>query len=226
VRKAFGILLVLCGIVAAAVPAARAQGRELPLSGDDGSPVANHRVASELANETERLPGIVTLGNRDGDVTLVEFYDLNCPYCRKAAPEIAAMLGADNKLKLILMPFPVLSIASIQAGRVEIAVAGLATPAQFYDFHHRVYAGRGTVDGTRALGVAKELGFEIAALTEAANDDRVTETMKSHVRLGNALGLAATPSFVIKGVAILGYPGRKALEAMVQSVRRCGDVVC
>jgi hypothetical protein len=50
--------------------------------------------------------------------------------------------------------------------------------------------------------------------------------MKSHVRLGNALGLAATPSFVVKDVAILGYPGRKTLESIVQSVRRCGNVVC
>jgi len=226
VRKVVGISLVLCGIFAAASPAARAQGSQFPLKGDDGSPVANHRVAADLASETERQPGIVILGNGDGDVTLVEFYDLNCPYCRKAAPEIAAMLGADKKLKLILMPFPVLSIASIQAGRVEIALASLATPAQFYDFHRKAYAGRGVIDGDRALAVAKELGFGTKELTEAANDYRVTDAMKSHVRLGNALGLAATPSFVVKDVAILGYPGRKALESIVQSVRRCGNVVC
>jgi protein-disulfide isomerase len=226
VRNAVGCLLVVCGIFAAIGPAALAQGRQFPLKGDDGAPVANHRVAAELASEIERQAGIVTLGNRDGDVTLVEFYDLNCPYCRKAAPEIAAMLGRDKKLKLILVPFPVLSIASIEAARVEIALASLATPAQFYDFHRSIFAGRGAIDGTRALAVAKELGFGANEMIEAANDDHVTEAMKSHVRLGDALRLAATPAFVVKGVAILGYPGRKALESIVRSARRCNNVVC
>jgi protein-disulfide isomerase len=226
VRNAVICLLVACGFFAAPGPAALAQGSQFPLRADDGAPIANHRVAAELASEIERQAGIVTLGNRDGDVTLVEFYDLNCPYCRKAAPEIAAMLGRDKKLKLILVPFPVLSVASIEAARVEIALAGLGTPAQFYDFHRRIYAGRGVIDGTRALAVAKELGFGAEEMIEAANNDRVTEAMKSHVRLGDALGLAATPAFVVKGVAILGHPGRKALESIVRSARRCDKVVC
>jgi protein-disulfide isomerase len=225
VRKAIPGLLVLCGIVAVA-PATRAQDNWFPLKGDDGAPVSNHRVPVELANEIERLPGIVTLGNPAGDVTLVEFYDLNCPYCRKAAPDIAEIVRADKELKLILVPFPVLSIASIQGSRIEIALAALATPGQFYDFHRKIYAGRGVVDGARTLAVAKDAGFDAKKLTEAADQDQVSEVMKSHVRLGNALGLAATPSFVIKGVAIVGYPGRKALDSIVQSVRRCDNVVC
>jgi len=225
-RKVVAISLVLFGFACATNPPGRAQDSAFPITADDGSPISNHRVTAELSSAIEQLPGIVVIGNHDGHVTLFEFYDLNCPYCRKAAPEIAKMLHADKDLKLILVPFPVLSIASIQASRVEIALASLATPQQFYDFHHRVYAGRGVVDGDRALAVAKTLGFEPKAVTEAANDDRVSETMKSHVRLGNALDLAATPSFVIKDVAIVGYPGAKSLQAIVQSVRRCGNVVC
>ena len=63
-------------------------------------------------------------------------------------------------LRLVLVPFPVLGIASIAAGRVELAVAKLGTPAQFYEFHHRVYAQRGVTDGERALDIARGLGFE------------------------------------------------------------------
>jgi protein-disulfide isomerase len=226
VRKVVAILLALCGSLAAISPEARAEDSWFTITGDDGSPVANHRVPNELTSEIERLSGIVVLGNREGEVTVFEFYDLNCPYCRKAAPEIADLLRADKDLKLVLVPFPVLSLASIQGSRVEIALAGLATPSQFYDFHRRVYARRGTVDGARALAVAKELGFDAKKLTQTANEDRVTDAMKAHVRLGNALGLEATPSFVVKGVAIVGYPGRKALETVVQSVHRCDNVVC
>jgi protein-disulfide isomerase len=225
VRKVIAILLALGGILAAG-PLAHAHDSSFPINGDDGSPVSNHRVPVELASEIERLPGVVVLGNRDGGVTLFEFYDLNCPYCRKAAVEIAEVVRVDKDLKLILVPFPVLSIASIQASRVEIALATLATPRQFYDFHRRVYAGRGVIDGARSLAVAKDLGFDTKKLTEAADDDRISDVMKSHVRLGDALGLAATPSFVIKDVAIVGYPGRKSLQGIVQSVRRCDNVVC
>lgn len=223
-HKVIAIVLLSCGVLAAAP--ARAADDAAVLTGDDGSPVSNHRVTAELAGAIERLPGIVALGNPHGGVTLFEFYDLNCPYCRKAAPEIAELVRADKDLRLVLVPFPVLSIQSIQAGRVEIALASLAPPRTFYDFHRKVYEGRGPVDGARALAVAKELGFDPKALTAAADDDGIAETMKAHVRLGNALGLAATPSFVIKDVAILGYPGRSALGAIVQAVRRCGDVAC
>jgi protein-disulfide isomerase len=199
---------------------------EFPIKADDGSAVANMGVPTELASAIEQLPGVVVIGEPRGDVTLAEFYDLNCPFCRKAAPEIAEIIHADKRLRLILVPFPVLSVASIEAARVEGALAQRATPGQFYTFHHNIYASRGVVNGARALAVAGELGFDPAKLTDAANADDVTEAMKARVRLGNKLGLVATPSFVIKNVAVLGYPGRHAVEHIIESVRQCGNVVC
>jgi protein-disulfide isomerase len=183
-------------------------------------------VPVELESEIESLPGTVVVGNPRGDVTVVEFYDLNCPFCRKAAPEIEALVHADKELRLVLVPFPVLGVASIQAGRVELALARSAKPEAFYQFHHRVFAGRGTVDAARALAVATEFGFSAAQMTQAGDSDEVTQIMLAHVRLGNALGLAATPAFVIKGAAILGYPGPKTLAGIVSSVRKCDKVAC
>ena len=198
----------------------------LPIRADDGTLIANHPVSAELEGRIARLPGIVVVGNPEGDVTLAEFYDLNCPYCRKAAADIAEMIRTDRKLRVVLVPFPVLGIPSILAGRVELAVARLAPPQKFYEFHRKIYAGRGVVDGNRALSVARDLGVDERAVLAIANEDTVTETMKAHARLGDALGLAATPSYVIKGVAIVGHPGRKALQSAVRSVRRCGKVIC
>jgi protein-disulfide isomerase len=117
-------------------------------------------------------------------------------------------------------------VPSITAGRVELAVAKLGTPAQFWEFHRKIFAGRGTIDGTRALAVAAELGFAQDPLIVTANDDSITETMKTHVRLGNRLALMATPAFVIGGVAIVGHPGRKALRDSIAALRRCGKVMC
>jgi protein-disulfide isomerase len=197
---------------------------EYPLTNDDGSPLPNHSV--KLIGPIDRLPGVVVVANPTGKTTLIEFYDLNCPYCRAASTDIADMVAHDPNLRLVLVPFPVLGIPSITAGRVELAVAKLGTPRQFYDFHRRIYAQRGVIDSRRALAVAHGLGFDEKILTKAGDGDDITEMMKNHLSLGNALGLAATPSFVIDGVAIIGYPGRDRLQAIIDAANTCGKVVC
>jgi protein-disulfide isomerase len=203
---------------------AMASVAEFPLQGDDGQRVPNHAV--KLLGPIDTLPGVVTVGNPAGKTTLVEFYDLNCPYCRVASADIADMVDLDPQLKLVLVPFPVLGIPSITASRVELAVAKLGTAAQFYDFHRKIYAQRGVADGARALQIARGLGFDIKALTKLADSDEITAIMTAHVRLGDSLGLAATPAFIIDGVAILGYPGRFRLQAIVDASDACGKVVC
>jgi protein-disulfide isomerase len=197
---------------------------EFPLVGDDGQRVPNHSVTPTAP--IDRLPGVVVAANPSGKTTLVEFYDLNCPYCRIASADIADMVDVDQELRLVLVPFPVLGIASIAASRVELAVAKLGTPEQFYDFHRKIYAQRGVTDGQRALDVAHGLGFDETALTKLGDSDAITNTMKDHVRLGNSLGLAATPAFIIAGVAILGHPGRYRLQAIVDAAATCGKVQC
>jgi protein-disulfide isomerase len=196
------------------------------IAGPDGSPVANHRVPAEQAAAVAGLPGAVVVGNPNGDVTLAEFYDLNCPYCRRASADVDALLKSDKNLKVILVPFPVLGVPSIQAGRVELAVRKLSDPKTFYAFHRKIYEGRGVIDGNRALAVANELKIDQQKILAAANDDSITETMKAHVRLGNALNLAATPSYVIGDVAIVGHPGGQSLKSVVAAMRKCGKAVC
>jgi predicted DsbA family dithiol-disulfide isomerase len=83
------------------------------------------------------------------------------------------------------------------------------------------------MDGKRAFAIAQAMGLDDAKVANAANDDdAISDTMIAHVRLGNALGIQATPGFVIKGVAINGYPGPKSLEGIIRSVERCDNVIC
>lgn len=205
--------------------AAMAEGA-YPLMADDGTAIANHRITPELESQIEKLPGVIVVGNAKGKVTLTEFYDLNCPYCRKASADIAALVQGNSQLRLVLVPFPVLGIASIQGSRVELAVARLVPAKKFFDYHHKLYAGRGMIDGNRALEVAKAIGLDVGKVTTLANEDSIGEEMVSHVRLGNALAIQATPGFVIKGVAILGYPGKGVLQKVIASVQRCDAVMC
>jgi len=210
-------------------PSALAQGlgpAQFPIRADDGASIPNHGLTAEQMAKVGRLPGIVDVGSGKADVTLYEFYDLNCPYCRRAARDIDTLLRTDPALRLMLVPYPVLSAQSIEGARVELAIRELAPPPTFLEFHRRIYAGRGTIDGARALAVARELGIDQSKIIEIANARRVTDTMKAHAQLGTELRLLATPAYVIQGVAILGYPGLASLRKIIGSVRSCKKVVC
>jgi protein-disulfide isomerase len=218
-------LLVLAVLVAAPF-AAQADEGYYPIKADDGTIIANHRVPVEIESQIEKLPGIVSVGNPHGDVTLVEFYDVNCPFCRAASPDIEAMLKGNPELRLILVPFPVLGIPSIQGTRVELAVALLTSAQNFYKFHRLLDQGRGTVDGNRAIAAAQAVGLDVQKVLKIANEDKLADVMTAHLKLGDALAIQATPGFVIKGVAIVGYPGPKSLAEIIASVEKCGVVIC
>ena len=218
--------LVAVAVLVAVPLAAQADEGYYPIKADDGETIANHRIPVEIDSKIETLPGIVITGNPHGDVTLVEFYDVNCPFCRAASGDIDSMLKSNPELRLVLVPFPVLGIPSIQGTRVELAVARLTSAANFYKFHRMLDQSRGVVDGNRALAAAKAIGLDQAKVLKLANEDSLAEVMTAHVKLGDDLAIQATPGFVIKGVALVGYPGPKAMAGIIASVEKCGAVIC
>jgi protein-disulfide isomerase len=201
-----------------------ASAAEYALIGDEGQRLPNHTV--KLLGQIDRLPGVVVVGNPNGKETLIEFYDLNCPFCRLAAADLGELLKNDHELRLVLVPYPILGVPSIGAARVELAVAKLGTPEQFYAFHRKVFAQRGTTDGPRALDIAAGLGLSKQDLLALGDSSQITDTMKNLVNLGTSLGLEATPSFIAGNIAILGYPGPHALSAIASAVGTCGKAVC
>jgi protein-disulfide isomerase len=224
VAAAAALAFALSSLAVLAQSRGAAGEAEYHLVGDEGQRLPNHTV--KLLGPIDRLPGVVVVGNAKGKETLIEFYDLNCPFCRVAAADLGEMLKRDSELRLVLVPYPILGIPSIGAARVELAVAKLGTPEQFYAFHRQVYAQRGTTDGPRALEIAAGLGLNKQNLLALGDSDQITGTMKNLVNLGTALGLEATPSFIVGNLAVLGYPGPRALQAMVDAVGTCGKAVC
>ncbi|MDE2064972.1 MAG: thioredoxin domain-containing protein, partial [Bradyrhizobium sp.] len=101
-------------------------------------------------------PRNVTLGNKNGDVTFVEFFDYNCGYCKRAMADMLDLLKADPKLKVVLKEFPVLSEGSVEAAKVAVAVRMQDSGAKYLDFHQRLLGGRGPADKARALAAAKD----------------------------------------------------------------------
>ena len=197
------------------------------LRSDEGKPFPNLRLPPELTSEVERLPGLIRVGSETPDVTLVAFTDYNCPYCRKAAPDLDALVSKDADLRLGLVNNAVLSAASKAAAKVELAVIKHFGRAQAYALHKAVFALKGMVDGERALDAAAGLGLDRAMLAEAAQSDlELSEALDRQMRLADSLAFTATPSFMIGGAGVIGYPGPKAMAGMIASLRKCELIAC
>ena len=189
------------------------------------SPISTSRAG--LLAHLDKLPGKVAVGNPHGDVTLYQFYDLNCPYCREAAADIDALVHSDAKLKLIFVPYAVLSVHSVRGAMVEVAAAKQLSPAQYLDFHKRIYASRGTIDGARGARRRQRHGPRCARSWRLPPTPKRRSTSCARTpTFGGEAGLAATPAYVIDGVAIVGHPGLKPLQTVIAAVRGCGKVVC
>lgn len=229
--KRRAVLRGLAGLAlgASLAPGAAAQGSAdqwLPITGDDGNPIPNLRLPVELTSEVEELRGMIRVGAENPDVTLVEFYDYNCPFCRKAAPELEKLSDDDKNLRIGLVNNPILSAGSKDAARHELAVLKLAGSAMARKFHLRLFKVPGRIDGAKALAVAQELGFGSDAIADQVKAPDVNDALAHQLRLAASMGLAATPSFLMAGAGILGYPGPGALTRIIASVRRCDQIAC
>lgn len=172
-----------------------------------------------------RSPRAAVVGDPDGDVTLVEFFDYNCPHCQRMTPEVAALIEADPELRLVLKQWPVLGGESVEAAEVAVAVSR-AAPDSFYEFHTALMSESGRVDGERAMEIAEEMDLDIAAIEEGRGAPEVAETLQESLELGGALGLRGTPAYVIGDSVLAGAVGQRALEESVSELRETGCEVC
>lgn len=219
-------LVLSAPIVAALGGGARAQEPWYAVRGADGQPVQNHRIPIELETELAELDHAFTVGSPDADVTIVEVFDSNCGYCRRAARDIKAMVAADGELAVTFLNAPSLGIPSVQAARVEYAVKLLGGVDKAQAFHEASMAARGVFDGRRALALAAELELDEQAVEATADKPETGAVLAEASRLANATNLAATPSFLIAGTALIGWPGRAVLENVVRAIRQCDKPVC
>jgi protein-disulfide isomerase len=171
-------------------------------------------------------PRSVTLGNKSGDVTFVEFFDYNCGYCKRAMTDMLELMKDDPKLKIVLKEFPVLGPGSVEAAQVAVAVRMQDTTGKKYlDFHQKLMGGRGQADKARALAAAKDAGLDMARLDKDMQSPEVRSTIEENFKLAEAMGMNGTPSYVIGKQVVVGAVGLDALRQKV-SLARCGKAQC
>jgi len=192
---------------------------------------AESKERAAAVKKNEKLifesPRGVVVGNRQGDVTVVEFFDYNCGYCKRALEDMMTLMKDDPKIKFVLKEFPVLGPGSIEAAQVAVAVRMQDKDGKKYlDFHQRLLANRGQVDGARARAAAKEAGADMTQLERDLKSDEIKATLVESHQLADALGINGTPSYIIGGDVVPGAVGADKLRSHIASVRKCGQAQC
>lgn len=183
---------------------------------EDGAMIAAH--ADAIFEDGHSWVG----GNPDGDVTLVEFMDYRCGYCRKAAPEVEALLRADGNIRLIVKEFPILGEASLASSRFAVATKQVAGDEAYQKVHEALIAFKGDVDEVALRRIAEGLGLDGDAILEAMDSDAVTEVLRKNHELAQRLDISGTPTFVLADEMLRGYLPADQMARIVAEKRQGG----
>lgn len=142
----------------------------------------------------ENDPNAPVLGNPEGDVTVVEFFDYNCPYCRRVKPEMEALLAADPNVRVVYREWPILGDGSVFAARAALASRN---QGKYEEFHWAMMQLKERAEEASILRTAEDIGLDVAQLRRDMNGPEIEEHIQTSMRLAQSLGFSGTPSFVI-----------------------------
>jgi protein-disulfide isomerase len=166
-------------------------------------------------------PHQVTLGNPKGDVTLVEFFDYNCGYCRRALDDKLALIKADPSVRLVLKELPVLGQGSLEAAQVAVAVRMQdAGGDKYLGFHERLMRNRGRANRAAAIAAARDAGLDVSRIAQDLESGEVKDTLDEGRKLAKAIGLRGTPSYVVGERVLEGAVGIAALSEALKAARK------
>ncbi|GMG84447.1 DsbA family protein [Paralimibaculum aggregatum] len=154
-------------------------------------------------------------GNPEGSITLVEFTDYRCPYCKRAHPIVAELMERTPELRHVIKEFPILGADSVVAGRMAMA-ANEIDPERYADLNDALMGFKGNLSEAAAYRIANEVGYDIAALKTRAASPEIEARIQKNYELARALNLEGTPSFVIGGTIVRGFKPLEEMLALVE----------
>ncbi|MFG1423501.1 DsbA family protein [Roseixanthobacter liquoris] len=162
----------------------------------------------------------VTLGDANGDVTLVEFFDYNCGYCKRALQDTVFLLKDDPKLKIVLKELPILGPGSAEAARIGVAL-NMQDPSgtKYLAYHRTLLSDRGQANRESALKAAASAGADMARLEKDVSSPEVDKALAESRDLARALGINGTPAYVVAGGVVPGAVGAETLKNKIASAR-------
>ncbi|WP_134681861.1 DsbA family protein [Paracoccus ravus] len=203
-RRNFLQLGLASGVVALAASPLSAQENEMP-------------AALRQALEREQLGAV--LGNPAGDITLTEFFDYNCPYCRSMVADLHQVIADDPGLRVVLREWPVFGAGSLYCARASLASL---RQGRFRQFHTALLAIKGQADDKSAMRVAAQVGLDITRLRADMEDVALARQIEHSWILAEQMGLVGTPSLIVGNLGGVGKQTAGEMRRMIQEARRSG----
>jgi protein-disulfide isomerase len=184
------------------------------------------KVIGDNADAIFRSPKSYSAGNPDGDVTVVEFFDYNCGFCKRALPELVKLIEGDDKVRVVFKELPIFGEESEWAAKAALAAG---KQGKYFEMHQKLYAAPGKADKEKALRVAAEIGLDVPQLEKDMEDPAVTQALEETKEVAAKLGIQGTPFYLIGDRMIPGAPDdlHDQLVAKVAEIREKGcKVTC
>lgn len=168
------------------------------------------------ADEVFRDPASPVGGNPDGDVTMVEFFDYNCPYCRKVESAVRQTMSGDPRLRVVYKEFPILGPNSVFAAKAALAAH---RQGRYAEFHKALMQASGAADQASVLRLAAEIGLDVTRLKAEMADPAIQSVLDRNLELARALRLSGTPGFVVGEEILRGSTDAATLRKLVDKAR-------
>lgn len=168
-------------------------------------------------DELERDPASPVMGNPSGDVTVVEFFDYRCPYCKASEASVEALLQHDKQVRLVLKEYPILGADSIFASRVALVAQ---KHGKYAEFHRGMFALAQKPTEEATLGVAKSIGLDPAQVKKEAEGSDIDAVLKQNIELAKTLGIDGTPTFYVGTTTVPGAIEPADLQNIVTATRK------
>lgn len=175
-------------------------------------------AADFIKNNKEALSGdhLPFAGNPKGDVTIVEFFDYNCGYCKRALPDLVSLLGDDKNLRVVFHEMPILSADSRTAALWALAAH---KQGKYFEYHQALMAHRGAKNEETLSKLGADLGLDVEKLKVDAGSDAVAQELQSGVDIARQIGVTGTPAFIVGDQFYGGYIGHDGLISAIKEAR-------
>lgn len=158
-------------------------------------------------------------GNPDGDITIVEFLDYRCTYCKKAFPEVSELLSSDGNIRFIVKEFPILGEASVLASRFAIAVKNVEGDEAYGEVHDRLMTLRAEISESSLKRLAEDMKLDFEAIFAEMNSDEITAIIRANHELADKLSISGTPAFIMEDQMVRGYVPLADMRRIVAALR-------
>ncbi|MEM9756545.1 MAG: DsbA family protein [Pseudomonadota bacterium] len=168
-------------------------------------------------------PNDVVLGNPDGDITIVEFIDYRCGFCRRAAPELEALLAADGNIRVVIKEFPILGEQSTLAAQFALAARLVGGDEAYADMHYALISMRADMTEPNLVRLANTLGYDGEAILARIADPRIETVISANYELARAMEISGTPTFVMGGQLVRGFLPAEQMAEIIEQERASLD---